>query len=306
MTHASLFSGIGGFDLAAQWSGFDNVFCCEIDTFCQKVLKYHFPKTKLYEDVKTTNFKKYNGAIDIISGGFPCQPFSNAGKRKGSSDNRFLWAEMYRAICEIKPRWVIAENVRGVLNIENGLVFEQVCTDLETIGYEVQPFIIPACSQNAPHKRDRVWIIAYSANPGIKDLQNEWQERVFEAGVAPNTNETSAKHKIQSRRNLLTSKTCGKRYAANARCSERKNWIHGAQQKGKAAKLGNCYTKFGQFSKFPITEPTICGRNDGFPSKLDGITFSKWRNESIKAYGNAIVPQVACQIFRAIKYANKL
>ena len=157
MRHGSLFSGIGGFDLAAEWMGWENAFHCEWNEFGQKVLKHHFPKADSYEDICKTDFRKYAGSVQIISGGFPCQPFSQAGKRKGTDDERYLWHEMLRAIQEIKPKFVIAENVYGITNIDGGMVFEQVHSDLEAEGYEVQPYIIPACAKDAPHRRDRCW-----------------------------------------------------------------------------------------------------------------------------------------------------
>ena len=160
MRHGSLFSGIGGFDLAAEWMGWENVFHCEWMEFPRKVLDYYWPDADSHTDICKTDFKKYEGTVDIISGGFPCQPFSLAGKRKGTSDERYLWHEMLRAIREVKPKWVIAENVFGITNIDGGMVFEQVCLDLEAEGYEVQPFIIGACSKNAPHRRDRCWFVA--------------------------------------------------------------------------------------------------------------------------------------------------
>jgi DNA-cytosine methyltransferase len=160
MKHGSLFSGIGGFDLASEWMGWENVFHCEWMEFPRKVLDYYWPNADSHIDICKTDFKKYEGTIDIISGGFPCQPFSLAGKRKGTDDERYLWGEMLRAIQEIKPKFVIAENVFGITNIDGGLVFEQVCLDLEAEGYEVQPFIIPAAAKNAPHRRDRCWFIA--------------------------------------------------------------------------------------------------------------------------------------------------
>jgi DNA (cytosine-5)-methyltransferase 1 len=170
MKHGSLFSGIGGFDLAAHWMGWENAFHCEWMEFPRKVLDYYFPEADSHVDICKTDFKKYEGNVDIITGGFPCQPFSMAGKRKGSEDERYLWHEMLRAIQEVKPKYVIAENVLGLTNIEDGLVFEQVWSDLEVAGYEVQPFVLPAASKGAPHQRDRIWIIAYRSglrfNPG--------------------------------------------------------------------------------------------------------------------------------------------
>ena len=160
MKHGSLFSGIGGFDLAAEWMGWENVFHCEIAEFPRKILKYHFPNSICYEDIKKTDFTKHRGKIDIISGGFPCQPFSHAGRRKGTDDDRYLWPAMFESIKLIRPDWTIVENVAGLVTWNEGMVLEQVCTDLESEGYEVQPFIIPACAVNAPHRRDRIWIVA--------------------------------------------------------------------------------------------------------------------------------------------------
>ena len=158
MKHGSLFSGIGGFDLAAQWAGWDNMFQVEIDPFCRKVLKKNFPDVAKYEDIKKFDGEKYANTIDVISGGFPCQPFSVAGKQQGKKDARYLWPEMLRVISEIRPTWIICENVTGIINL--GL--EQVLADMESEGYEVQSLIIPACAKNAPHRRDRVWIIGHS------------------------------------------------------------------------------------------------------------------------------------------------
>lgn len=180
MTHASLFSGIGGFDLAARNCGIQNVFQVEIDEFCQKVLEKNFPETTKHRDIKQFDGTEYYGTIDIISGGFPCQPFSVAGKRKGTSDDRFLWGEMLRIISEIKPRWVVAENVSGLLSIENGMVFEQCCIDMENEGYEVQAFNIPAVAVNAPHRRKRVWIVAsIPTNTNVvRDIRYELQSNI--------------------------------------------------------------------------------------------------------------------------------
>ena len=166
LTHASLFSGIGGFDLAAEWAGGENIFHCEWNPFGQKVLAHHFPNSKSYNDITKTNFSIHEGTIDVLTGGFPCQPYSLAGKRLGKADERHLFPEMLRAIKEIKPRWIIGENVRGLVSWNGGLVFDEVCADLESQGYEVQPFLIPAASVNAPHKRDRIWFVAYSNHKG--------------------------------------------------------------------------------------------------------------------------------------------
>lgn len=162
MRHGSLFSGIGGFDLAAEWMGWENVFHCEINEFGRKVLNYHFPKSISHEDITKTDFSVYRGRIDILSGGFPCQPFSSAGNRLGKEDERHLWPQMLRAIKEIAPSWIVGENVYGLINWSNGLVFHEIQADLEAQGYEVFPFLCPAVSVNAPHVRNRIFFIAHS------------------------------------------------------------------------------------------------------------------------------------------------
>jgi DNA (cytosine-5)-methyltransferase 1 len=164
--HGSLFSGIGGFDFAAEQIGWENVFHCEWNPFGQKILKYYWPKAISYEDIKKTDFSIHRGQIDILTGGFPCQPYSTAGKRKGKEDDRHLWPEMLRAIREIQPSYVVGENVRGLTNWNGGMVFDEVQSNLEAEGFEVLPFLLPACAVNAPHRRDRIWFIAYSERNG--------------------------------------------------------------------------------------------------------------------------------------------
>lgn len=161
MRFLSLFAGIGGFDLGLERAGMECVGQVEIDPFCQAVLAHHWPNVKRIGDIRNVTAETFAGcgAVDLICGGFPCQPFSTAGKRGGRDDDRYLWPEMLRVIGLYKPRWVIGENVRGLLSIEQGVVFDQVLADLENIGYEVQAYVVPACSLDAPHRRDRIWII---------------------------------------------------------------------------------------------------------------------------------------------------
>lgn len=156
----SLFAGIGGFDLAADTLGWEILFQSEIDPFCLEVLKKHFPNIPKYGNINEINAKKYRGNVDVVAGGFPCQPFSNAGLQRGTEDPRFLWPAMYRVIQECRPTWVVAENVLGLIGNADGVVFEQVCVDLESEGYEVQPFIIPAAGKDSFQERKRVWIVA--------------------------------------------------------------------------------------------------------------------------------------------------
>lgn len=178
LKHASLFSGIGGFDLAAEWMGWENVFHCEWNPFGQKILKHYWPKSISYADITKTDFTIHRGTIDIITGGFPCQPFSVAGNRKGEEDSRYLWPEMLRAIREIKPTFVVAENVSGLITMENGKTLEGVFSDLENEGYEVEPCLIPAASVGAWHRRERIWIISRWG------LSRNWRGGLFIMNIA--------------------------------------------------------------------------------------------------------------------------
>lgn len=156
----SLFTGIGGFDLVAETLGWNILFQSEIDEYCIKVLEKQFPNVIRYGNINEIKATKYRGHVDVMAGGFPCQPFSNAGLQQGAEDPRFLWPQMYRVIRECRPTWVVAENVLGLISNADGLVFEQVCTDLESEGYKVQPFVIPAAGKGSFQERKRVWIIA--------------------------------------------------------------------------------------------------------------------------------------------------
>lgn len=401
MRHGSLFSGIGGFDLAAQWMGWENVFHCEWNKFGQQILKYYWPKAISYEDITKTDFTIHRGTIDILTGGFPCQPYSVAGQRKGKEDERHLWPEMLRAIREIAPRYVVGENVRGLLSWNGGMVFDEVCADLEALGYTVTAYIIPAVGVNAPHKRERIWFIAYAnntrGNSRLGQVQGEngkvpernndaefgdsssrsTQNTLLDGRLFGQPNEEGAEDgqfgDISSRNSIGI---CGAEVARTptdtdaTRCE---NW--NKQHRGQSASSGtgehctcrycvgvvtdtesrrsreirdesqetrtresnqpstficgissatntisiggrkderkregesNVNDEIGSprtWDKFPTQSP-ICVRNDGLSSILDGITFSRWRNESMKAGGNAIVPQVAYEIFKAIEKMN--
>lgn len=177
MKSIELFAGIGGIALAAEWAGIETVAFCERDSFCQKVLKKHWPDIPIFDDVCTLNRQvleekgviEPGGTVDIISGGFPCQPYSIAGKRRGKEDDRDLWPEMFRIIQELKPTWVVGENVANFANME----LERTLTDLESEGYEAQTFIIPACAVGAEHRRDRVFVVAYSGSKRLEGIHNE-------------------------------------------------------------------------------------------------------------------------------------
>jgi DNA (cytosine-5)-methyltransferase 1 len=288
MTHASLFSGIGGFDLAAEWMGWENIFHCEWNPFGQRVLAHHFPNSKSYNDITKTDFSIHAGQIDVLSGGFPCQPYSSAGKRLGKEDERHLFPEMLRTIKEVKPTWVVGENVLGIVNWGGGLVFEEVQTDLENQGYEVQAYILPACGKNAPHKRERTWFIAHSISIGGNKINR------FTNG------ESNVINKISEARNVANTNSNGFQGSIQQKCNDKQR---GNKQVINASQHLYSYESRMEakgWENFP-TQSALCGGDDGIPKELDNITFSKWKNESIKAYGNAIVPQVAYEIFKAIQ-----
>lgn len=264
MMHGSLFSGIGGFDLAAQWMGWNNVFHCEINPFGRRILSYYWPNAISYGDITTTDFSLHTGKIDILSGGFPCQPYSIAGKRKGKEDHRDLWPAMFTTIKTIQPRWVVGENVRGIINWSRGLVFDEIQTQMEVEGYEVFSFVLPACSVQAPHQRDRTWIIAYKGSP----------------------------------ENRINSNTSNERFQ---QCSQNgKFGILEKERKSIWSSFTGIHSKIKWWEIFPAISPFCTGSN-GLSGKLDGITFPKWRIESIKGGGNAVVPQLVYRIFKIIE-----
>lgn len=346
MTHASLFSGIGGFDYAAALLGWINIFDCEIDAFCRKVLEYHFPNSVHYGDITKQIFKEWRGKIDVLSGGFPCQPFSLAGQRKGADDNRYLWPQMLRVIREIRPTWVVGENVAGILTmvqpgaeVEVGgqaslfgedyrkrvlhrqeYVIENICRDLEREGYAVQPLLIPACAVGAPHRRDRIWFIAHRTNAGTETMQFTGENGIYAVGTSSNTD---GDRYTSCGTSCRIEKERRERAAVSGQRGGRCEWFNGldgfsriaADPYGKRQKYGNdqrterwsepdeqfkgqCILSI--WEKFPTQSP-ICSGDDGLSGRLDGITFSKWKQESVKAYGNAIVPQVAYEIFKTIE-----
>jgi DNA (cytosine-5)-methyltransferase 1 len=286
MTHGSLFSGIGGFDLAAEWMGWENKFHCEWNEFGQKVLKYA-------------------NSIDILTGGFPCQPFSVAGERQGVDDPRHLFPQMLRAVREIKPRWIVAENVYGITSDKFKTVFEEIYTSLEAEGYKIQTFIIPASAVGAPHQRNRVWFVAnadsYADSNG---LDNEGNRSEAKRGCKGATGKIWQENKRECFRNQLRNNG-NERTTPNPRSAR--------QQECNSATISerqgfNPGFPFKEWNEWP-TVPPVCNGNDGLPSGLDteAIQYIDWRNESIKAGGNAIVPQVAYSLFKAIQeYADTI
>lgn len=425
MNHASLFSGIGGAEVAASMMGWQNLFHCEIQEFPRKVLDYWFPNSESYEDITKTDFTKWHGKVDVLTGGFPCQPFSLAGRRKGADDNRYLWPQMLRAIRQIHPTWVVGENVNGIKTMvescqvtqmgrsdylfeenhlyreESRFTLDKICADLEAEGYSVQPIVIPACAIGAPHRRDRVWIVAHRSDPRAETVQQEGQDGICSARPSTHTqcdghspqghgNQRARAKKSKKRKNRPQSRSRrhGSGKTSTYTLQHRRHEVHQDHQSqfpdgarsnslggqwsssysygngGKtlqpgegtertgckrdvqpkerstspewtdrlsrlqrhdahaiSEKLEGMYQSWGEESErkcvwrdfarhceeghwkhFPTQSP-VCRGNDGIPFDVDSLTisFPKWRQESIKAYGNAWVPQVAYEIFRAIE-----
>lgn len=353
MTIGSCFSGIGGELVAAAMMGWRTQFFCEINPFGRRVLGYWFPEAKAYEDITKTDFREWRGRVDVLTGGFPCQPFSYAGRRRGADDDRYLWPSMFRAIDEVRPRWFVCENVAGITTmVEQGEVsamagetalfaevdsvrryrhretftLERICQDIEQHGYAVQPVLIPAASVGAPHRRDRVFIIGHresaTADTTVarsESVRRERKDKVHETGYATYTDshrgrqvhehlqpgladgqvtfgngrkwtsaDTTEQHR--ERNGLEQSETCGAQQVESGRS--------GCKDGGVAG--------LGRWDTFPTVSPVHRG-NDGLPFPLDSLAIpaSRWRRESLKAYGNAIVPQVMYEIFRAIALADE-
>jgi len=275
-THLDLFSGIGGFALAARWAGFRTIGFCDNEPYAQAVIKKHWPEVPIHGDIKTLDGTAYRG-VTLLTGGFPCQPFSCAGKQRGKDDDRYLWPEMLRVIQEARPTWIVGENVAGII----GLALDKVCSDLEAYGYEVEPIIIPACGVDAPHRRNRVWVIAGGGGgdlanaislrklqpQGCEQEQRERlgngcavtadpnSERIFPAKI-PRENE-----KDEKKSNDKFTRGCS---PAHRRQGLQANWA---------------------------TEPGLGRVAHGISNRVDRI----------KSLGNAIVPQVAYEILKAIR-----
>lgn len=331
--HASLFSGFGAADLAATWMGWDNAFWCEIEDFPCAVLSYWFPKSKGYGNIKETDFTPWRGKIDVLTGGFPCQPFSVAGQRKGAADDRYLWPEMLRAIREIRPTWVIGENVGGIVSmvqpgsevtvesqaslfeasdketiLEQEYVVETVCRSLEQEGYSIQPIVIPACAIGAPHRRDRIFFIAHRADTRAESLQRERKDGIYRSEITSDTKCTRSgqvQQEIQSKKsngNSINS-SCRKWNVADTHCEQLEDPM---RTWDGFAEPANLYCAM-PWSNFPTQSP-VCRGNDGLPFDVVRLTISltNWCTGSVKGYGNAIVPQVMYEIFKAIEEVEQL
>ena len=273
-----LFSGIGGFTLGLESTGyFKTIQFVENEKWCQKILNKNFSEVPIHEDIKT-----YKGCdADVVVGGFPCQPFSIAGKGKATQDDRHLWPDMFRVIKETKPTWVIGENVRNIISISDGMVLEQVYLDLESEGYEVQSFIIPASAVNAPHQRYRTWIVAYSR----RTLQSRAKFR------RKNENEIGKGYANQSERSSKTSESDVADTDSKGLQRTKQHETYNGETKTQYT-TAKCFEEKGYYWEF---EPNVGRVANGIPNRVDRL----------RGLGNAIVPQIAYQIGMAIKGAEE-
>ena len=373
ITHASTFSGIGAPEVAAEMLGWENVFHCEINPFGRKVLDYYFPKAKSYEDITRTDFSEWRDRITVLTGGFPCQPFSYAGRRRGSEDDRYLWPFMLRCIEQVRPRWFVGENVAGITTMafpgedvkvgeqtdlfgacdevyekHERYVLDEICESLERAGYSVQPMLIPACAVGAPHRRDRVFIVAHrNAEPtdtisdGLEGMHESWSEEGGQrlhlrrdiaghgepmderrtaaiSSYTPSHRMREIYEQVQSkladgaepfgngRERNVTDTDCEGRNRRCASSTERKKENGGQRLSAIQCESKGLLLPENRWRTFPSVSPVYRG-NDGLPFPVDHLTipFSEWKRESLKAYGNAIVPQVMYEIFRCIDEIEK-
>ena len=275
LTVGSLFSGIGGLDLGLERAGMRTIWFCEIDPFCQKVLRKHWPGVPIYDDVRTIGADSLVRP-DVLAGGFPCQPHSLAGKRQASADERDLWGEFARLIGEFKPRWVLAENVRRLLSSEDGRFFGRVLRDLAACGYDAEWNCIPAAAVGAPHIRDRVFILAYPQVGGL--------ERGSNGHILHST--PSAYRKGQSAGSGSRGCEGDVADADDAGLAQRQILRCNAAAQFEAIKRGS--------GSDWLSEPNVGRVVDGVPSRVDRL----------RSLGNAVVPQVAEWIGRRIMEAD--
>jgi len=288
-----LFSGIGGFSLGLESTGyFQTIAFVEKDKFCRQVLQKNFHNIPIEEDIRNVRGERYKA--DIITGGFPCQPFSVAGKRKGTDDDRYLWDETIRVVSECKPKYFIGENVEGIININNGMVLRQVQDDLEKEGFQVRCLIIPASGIGAWHQRKRVWIIAANSNSRFSIGENE------EIQARRNTINSSSKDVPNTNTNLR------KWRGAEFKSGDDREWGFCSKEEEQAgydirSKTIGCDDISGEEKRTTWwqTQSRICGVPHGLSATMD-----KNRANRIKALGNSIVPQIARQLGLAIMKAE--
>jgi len=279
LTVTSLFSGIGGIDLGLEMTGhFKTELFSELDPFCQKVLKKHWPNVPIIPDVRDIDGKEIRS--DVIVGGFPCQPFSVAGKQKGKNDERHLWPEMFRIIKDAKPSIVIGENVPGLINVQMAL--GACISDLESEGYEVQPFILPASAINAPHRRYRVFIIAMANSKCMGWKERSTKSEKFERKETSNQFNNSNKRRSEFEPS---------QDVANSKSSNRyDNEVNKEHGQATTQKIFGNRSSFSREGSWFSSEPNVGRVVNGVPNRVDRI----------KSLGNAVVPQLAYAVGQCI------
>ncbi len=296
MRHLDLFSGIGGFSLAASWvwgPEYENVGFCDNSQFCQAIIKKNFKNAKIYSDIRHLDGNKIK-KLDLLTGGFPCQPFSFAGKRRGKDDDRYLWPEMLRVIREARPRWIIGENVAGIIS----MALDKILADLEREGYETQTFVIPAAAQNAPHRRDRVWIVGHD-DTDARSKRNDRRRIHKDSGLSQRIFLSQIEEgRSAARGEIGTNHSASSRNFADSQSARQQGWTYGPR---KVQFWGS-----GTGYDWLEVATDLCRVDDGIPARLDGreLTARQHRVERIKALGNAIVPQVAADILKVIKQTD--
>ena len=303
-----LFSGIGGFSIGLESAGMETVAFCEQNPFCQKILAQHWPTLPIHSDITELNGYEYRGTVELVCGGFPCQPFSVAGKQLGAEDDRALWPEMLRVIREVAPRWVIGENVSGIIPME----LDKVLSDLEGEGYAARPFIVPACAADAPHRRDRVWIIARNVGDTRRTSSKsrgdtKAREKAIRSAATSHHKrsgedvaDTDNRHRSRKIKGILDQSD---RQAPDRLARSGQDVAHtdSAQQQGRwiSSRIHKEHTKPNsgsdpsrqQATQFWLPEPAVGRVANGIPRRVDRL----------RGLGNAIVPQIAMRIGETIK-----
>jgi DNA (cytosine-5)-methyltransferase 1 len=339
-----LFSGIGGFSLGLESTGyFKTIAFVEKDKFCQQVLQKNFKDTPIESEDRNVKGERY--AADIITGGFPCQPFSVAGKRRGTDDDRYLWDETIRIIRECKPRWFIGENVEGIINIQGGVVLRQVQDDLEKEGFQVQCLVIPASGIGAWHQRKRVWIVAHSnsnrdwheirgSNGEEKEIQREYREKDNTTGKSfgANTNVSNSNSRLSIGKNeeIQTRGDTINNGSKDVPNSKRNEHQHSTTRSGRTNKLWGFYSEKEEQTTHDLWSKTtgcdaIHGEDVPNTNRSSKEQYSWWQTQSafcgvphgisyeldkgranrIKSLGNSIVPLIARELGIAIMKAEQ-
>jgi len=295
VTHVSLFSGIGGLDLAAEWAGFETVLQVERDPYCLRVLAKHWPSVPRITDIHEVTADERWTRPTVLSGGFPCQPHSVAGKRKGTEDDRFLWPAMLDCIRALVPRWVVAENVPGLLSQESGMVFESVCSDLERAGYEVQPLVVPAAGVGAPHLRYRVFVVAYAVgNPDRRDCRgfvlpgHDGEREAGSSGRSENVAHAEVQPERPGLRQDEPARERGRRLGVGGCATGADTGCALLEKRGGPE--GERAFSAVRGGRWWSIEPNVGRVAHGVPHRVDRL----------RALGNAVVPQQAAPIFQAI------